>query len=259
MRPTAWDLRLAARTFAIATLVSLVIVIVEAITDERGVTPSGTGGRAIGLLPLLPIAGGVAVVIAVAPSVASGEFRALAALGFGPWRARFAAIATAITIAFAAAIGIGAGATDPSALFPPAIAANDYRVEETEEGWAFTSARRGLRVREVGSVDLLEATGAIPEVPARTGGRARVFGAALAVALAGVALALFAGTPVRRSVATTLVLLALWGSAEVLAFQAAGGFALSPLATGLPSLAMIAWVAIENHRARQLVRRESWI
>ena len=116
--------------------------LVERITDERGVAAAGTGGRSIGVLPLMPVACAVAVVIALAPMTASGELRALAALGCSPWRARLAAVLTAIAIAVASAVSFAAGGADIAALFPPAVPAGDFRVE----GPAFVSERRLLKV-----------------------------------------------------------------------------------------------------------------
>jgi hypothetical protein len=184
-----YDLRLATRTLSLSVIAALIVAIVERITDERGVAAAGTGGRSIGVLPLMPVACAVAVVIALAPMTASGELRALAALGCSPWRARFAAVATAIVIAVGSAVSFAAGAADIAALFPPPVPAGDFRVE----GSAFVSDRRRLKVYPTPEGDVLERTGPAPalsEAPPRD--RRQLFGAMSAIALAGIALTLWA-------------------------------------------------------------------
>jgi hypothetical protein len=57
----------------------------------------------------------------------------------------------------------------------------------------------------------------------------------------------------------TLLTLTGWGVSEVLVFQAAGARALHPLATAVPSLALLLLVLIEDHLARRLSRDEAWI
>ncbi len=254
MGVTPWDLRLAARTAALSAIALSIVGLVEGITDERGVAAAGTGGRAIGVLPLAPVAGAIAVVIALAPTVASGELRALAALGCSPWRARVAPVVCALSLALVAGIGIAAGAVDVAALFPPPIPASDYRIE----GDAFVSDRRRVRI---GLDDRLERTGTVPAVESTptTRDRRKRIAAATAIALAGVALALWAAAPMKRRFGRAVVTLTAWAVGEILAFQAAGAGAVPPLATALPSLILLALLAIELHLSRNLAREEGWI
>lgn len=267
MRPSPFDLRLAGRTLTLAVIASFIVSIVEAITDERGVAAAGTGGRSIGVLPLMPIACAVAVVIALAPMTTSGELRALAALGCSPWRARFAAIATAIALSGAASIVIATRGTDVAALFPPPVPAGDFRVvvperreQPVDDNVSFVSARRRIRVSATPEGDLLERTGPPPEATAGAPlDRKQILGAAAAIAFAGIALSIWAGAPIRRGVIRTLLTLTGWGVSEVLVFQAAGARALHPLATAVPSLALLLLVLIEDHLARRLSRDEAWI
>lgn len=251
-----FDLRLAMRTLTLTAIAALIVALVERITDERGVAAAGTGGRSIGVLPLMPVACAVAVVIALAPMTASGELRALAALGCSPWRARFAAVVTAIAIALGAAVSFAAGGADVAALFPPPVPAGDFRVE----GSAFVSDRRRIKVYSTPEGDVLERTGPPPSLgaaPPRD--RRQLFGAMSAIGLAGVALTLWAAAPARRGAIRMLLTLTAWTVSEVLAFQAAGARALHPLYTAAPSVALLLLVLVEDRAARTLRRDEAWI
>jgi len=256
MRPSPLDLRLAGRTVTLTVIGAVVVAIVEAITDERGVAAAGTGGRSIGVLPLMPVACAIAAVIALAPMTASGELRALASLGCSPWRARLGAIFTAIALSSTAATALAARGNDVAALFPPPVAASDFRVDT--DG-AFVSARRRIRVRATPEGDVLERTGPPPGEVATPLSRKEVLGAAVAIALAGIALTVWAAAPFRRGVIRTLLTLTAWGVSEVLIFQAAGARALHPLATATPSLALLLLVVVEDHLVRRLSRDEAWI
>ncbi len=259
MRPSPWDLRLFARTVALAGIGVLIVGIVEAMTDERGLSTAGTGGRSIGVLPLIPVAAAAAVLVALAPSSTAGELRALAALGCSPWRARLATLAAAFALSLVAAVGI-AGGRDVSALFPPPIPAGDVRVEMTPEGPTFLSARRRLRVISTAQGDVLERTGPPPTLDALApADRRQALGAASAIAFAGIALAVWAASPHRRGAIRTLLTLTAWGVSEVLVFQAAGARSVSPFVTGFPSLALLLLVFLEDRRHQRLARDEAWI
>lgn len=251
-----FDLRLATRTLTLSAIAALIVALVERISDERGVAAAGTGGRSIGVLPLMPVACAVAVVIALAPMTASGELRALAALGCSPWRARAGAALTAILLTVAAAGSFVVGASDVAALFPPPVVAGDFRVENE----TFVSDRRRVRVRFTEEGALLERTGPAPSLaPPPPRDRKQVAGAAAAIALAGIALSLWAASPARRGAIRMLLTLTAWGVSEVLAFQAAGARALHPLYTAAPSVALLFLVLIEDRFAQRLARDEAWI
>lgn len=252
-----FDLRLAMRTLTLSAIAAVIVAIVERISDERGVAAAGTGGRSIGVLPLMPVACAVAVVIALAPMTASGELRALAALGCSPWRARAGATATAIVLTLLAAGSFAAGAADVAALFPPPIVAGDFRAEP---GPTFVSDRRRVRVRFTDAGDLLERTGPAPWLaPPPPRARKQVLGATAAIAFAGIALALWAASPARRGAIRMLLTLTAWGVSEVIAFQAAGAGALHPLFTAAPSIALLVLILIEDRLAQRLARDEAWI
>ncbi|MGZ3419116.1 MAG: hypothetical protein ACXWUG_20325 [Polyangiales bacterium] len=252
-RVNAWDLRLAARTVALSAVAVFALVLIESITNERGVGTPGTSGS-IGLLPLVPIAAAIAATIAVAPAETSGELRALLALGCSPWRARAGALAVSMSFACGAGAILGIGTSDIAALFPAPIAASDYRVELSSEGPAFVSPRRGTLLR---ADDVFERA-APPTKPPPPPSRTRAAGG-LAIAAAGIALTLFGVAPVKRRAPSTLLVIALWATCEVAAFQLAGAGAITPFVTVLPSIALAAVAFFVARRASTLLREESWL
>lgn len=258
MRIAPYDLRLAARTLALAVVALAVVALVEWITDERGVATPGTGGRSIGLLPLVPIAGAIAVVVALAPAQSSGELRALAALGASPLRARLSPIVAATLLAIASALAVAGGCMDVAPLFPPSTTATDYRVEKRGDGGvAFVSERRRVRVED----DVI----AREREPKVTGDASSglpphaVAAAALTIALAGCGLAAWVGSPFRRRPLRTLVVGALYGAAQVAAFQSAGARAIPALAIVAPSILLLAVAAFEHRASARLRPEDSWI
>ena len=256
MRATPWDFRLFWRTLALSTISLMVVFVIEAITDERGLATAGTGGRSIGVLPLAPVAAAAAVLVALGPAQTAGELRAVAALGCSPWRARLAAIVAALVMTSISVVGI-AGGRDVRALFPPPIPASDVRVEQTPEGPTFVSARRRLRVT---ATEVLERTGPPPTSEAlEPSDRRQALGAASAIGLAGLALAVWAASPQRRSAVRTLLTLTAWGVSEVIVFQAAGARSVSPFLTGAPSIALLSLVLAEASLQRRLRHDEAWL
>jgi hypothetical protein len=258
LRPAPYDLRLAARTLALSGVALSVVGLIEWITDERGVATPGTGGRSIGLLPLVPVAAAIAVVVALAPAQSSGELRALSALGAPPLRARAAPIVTAALLACLAGLFVASGAMDVSPLFPPPTVASDYHVEHTAEGEVvFVSARRHTKID---SHDVLGRADDAPleAPPSPSLPRHAVAAAALAIAAAGTALALWVGSPLRSRPLRTLIVGALYGAAQVAAFQSAGARAIPALAIVVPPLFLLA-VAVFEHRAARLSRSDPWL
>lgn len=256
MRASPWDLRLFGRTLALGAIGVLIVWIIEAITDERGLAAAGTGGNSIGVLPLLPIAAAAAVLIALAPSTTAGELRALAALGCSPWRTRVPTVLAAVAMTLVSVFGIASG-RDVSALFPPPIPAGDVRVEP---GPIFVSPRRRVRVITTPEGDVLERTGPPPTL--EVGGppdRRQALGAASAIGLAGLALAVWAAAPHRRGVVRALLTLTAWGVSEVLVFQAAGARSVSPFLTAVPSLVLLAVVFVEDRLRQRLLHDEAWL
>ena len=258
MRPAPYDYRLAARTLALSLVALSVVGLIEWITDERGIATPGTGGRSIGLLPLVPVAGAIAVLVALAPAQASGELRALSALGAAPLRARAAPIVTAALLACLAGLFVAAGAMDVAPLFPPPSIASDYHVERNAQGEVeFVSARRHTVVdaRDI----LARADDAPIDQPQGSSlPRNAVAAAALAIAAAGTALALWVGSPLRNRPLRTLLVGALYGAAQVAAFQSAGARAIPAFAIVVPSLLLLI-VAVFEHRAERLSRNDPWL
>jgi hypothetical protein len=222
-----------------------VVVLVEWITDERGVASPGTGGRSIGVLPVVPLACAVAVLVALAPAATSGELRALASLGAPPWRARLAPIVTASALAVVSAIAIGAGAMDVRPLFPRSAPASDVRATTNEDGsTTFASERRHVHV---GPDEVLVRDAFVPSDATSSDlpNHARA-ATALAVALAGIALATWVSSPMRKRPIRTLLIGVCYAVGLIASFQVAGARAAPALLVLLvPSLALLGIALVE--------------
>jgi hypothetical protein len=257
MRPTPWDLRLAARTLALAVVALVAIALIEWFTSERGA--AGSSGAAIGPLPLTPVAAAVAVSIALAPARASGELRALSALGASPLRSRAAALAVAAALGLFAAAAITAGRVEASPLYPSVRPRSDWRVTSagTVEGAVtFESARRGARLLD----DRVERMPGASPAPTPEGTPPHGRGAAAAaVALASLALAAFASSPLRKRPVRTLLAAAIYGTTQVAAFQIAAARALPAFCVAAPPAALLLLVALELRGERRLDAEEAWL
>jgi len=258
MRVAPWDLRLAARTVALATVALGIVGLVEWITDERGVaSPGSSGGRSIGLVPLVPLAGAVAVAIALAPARTSGEQRALAALGASPFRVRAPATFAAIALAAIAALFVISGRIDVSPLFPSSAPASDWHVEPGSNPPSFVSTRRHAQV---------DADDVLSHTEERQGERARSIdtskrtsAAAIAIFGAGAALALWMSSPMRRKPLRTVVMGAVYGAAQVATFQSVGAGALPAIVTAIPPIALLLVAFLELRAERTLPENETWL
>ena len=243
--PSPWDLRLAARTAALSSVALLVVVLVEWITDERGVASPGTGGRSIGVLPLVPLAGAIAVLVALAPARSSGELRALASLGAPPWRGKIAPIVTASVMAVVSAIAIGAGGMDVRPLFPRSAPASDVRAATNADGsTTFSSERRHVHV---GPDDVLVRDAVVsPDASSSDLPNHARAATALAVALAGIALATWVASPKRSKPIRTLLVGVTYAVGLVASFQVAGARAAPALLVLMvPSLALFGIAMVE--------------
>ena len=244
-----WDLRLAARTAALSAVALMVVVLVEWITDERGVASPGTGGRSIGVLPLVPLAGAIAVLVALAPAVTSGELRALASLGAPPWRGRLAPIVTASALAIVSAMAIGAGAMDVRPLFPRSAPASDVRATTGADGTTtFSSERRHVHV---GADDVLVRDAMVqPDAGSSDLPNHARAATALAVALAGIALATWVSSPMRKRPIRTLLVGVAYAVGLVASFQVAGARAAPAMLVLLaPSVALLGIALLEWRRS----------
>lgn len=258
MRLSAYDVRLALRTLGLSILATSVVYLIAFVTDERGVATPGTGGRSIGVLPLVPVAAAIAVAITLAPARTAGELRALSALGVSPLRARLSPIAAAAFLSLAAGIGLFSQRIDVGPLFPPPAVASDVRVVRASSGAvAFVSDRDGIIV---GDDDVLGTLAISPSTPGPMGlpERARA-AAALTVALAGLAMALWIASPLRRRPMRTLLTGAIYGGAQIAAFQSAGAHAVPAPATALPAFVLLVVALLEHRTVRSLAREEAWM
>jgi hypothetical protein len=256
MRLAPWDVRLAARTLALALVTLVAIALIEWFTSERG-PAAGTTGAAIGPLPLAPIAAAVAVSIALVPSRSSGELRALAAMGASPLRARLAALVVAAALGLVGAIAVGTGRVDATPLYPSARPPSDWRVDVGARSEAeFVSARRRARL----AGDRFDRDPSLPELAGPDGlpphGRAA---AAFAIALAAVALATFASSPLRRRPLRSILAFAIYGATQVAAFQIVGARVLPAMVVALPPAALLLIAALELHGERRLTADEAWL
>ncbi|MBL8720178.1 MAG: hypothetical protein JNL79_29605 [Myxococcales bacterium] len=248
MPVSPWDLRLGLRTLSLSLVTVGLATVVDVVTRERGV-PGTTA--TIGVLPVVPLAVAVAAVIAIAPARSGGELTGLVALGVSPLRARAAAFFVA------AAISAGAGTLlaargEVDALFPAPAHASDYR----PEGDGFVSPRKSVRV-DAGDHLVRLPSAPAPSVPGEPAHRR--IGAGLAVALAGLALALFAVAPVKRSAVRAASTLVGYGAAQVLAFQLSGAGQLPALLSGVPGALLFGLVLVELSRATELRKPARWI
>jgi hypothetical protein len=272
MRLAPWDVRLAARTLALAVVTLVAIALIEWFTSERGAA-TGTTGAAIGPLPLAPVAAAVAVSIALVPARSSGELRALAAMGASPLRARLAALLVAAALGLVAAYAVGTGRVDATPLYPSARPPSDWRVDAgagasassassvgagdpARSGAEFVSARRRARL----AGDRFDRDPTLPELPRPEGLPAHGRGAAaLAIALAAVALATFASSPLRRRPLRSILGFALYGASQVAAFQIVGARMLPAAAVVIPPAALLLLAMLELHGERRLSADEAWL
>lgn len=261
MRLAPWDVRLAARTLALALVTLAAIALIEWFTSERGAA-AGTTGAAIGPLPLAPVAAAVAVSIALVPARSSGELRALAAMGASPLRARLAALVVAAALGLVGAIAIGTGRVDATPLYPSPRPPSDWRVvgggggSEARAQAEFVSARRRARL----AGDRFDRDPSLPELAKPEGlpphGRAA---AAIAIGLAAVALATFAASPLRRRPLRSILAFAIYGATQVAAFQIVGARALPAAVVAIPPAALLLLAMIELHGERRLSADEAWL
>jgi hypothetical protein len=114
-RVTPFDLRSFGRSFAIASVVTLLGVAVMISTDgEQG----ASGSRIARLGALAPVFGAMGSALALAQARARGELLALSCLGVRPWRAHVGAWLAAFLFGIAGALGAVAQPSALDSLFP---------------------------------------------------------------------------------------------------------------------------------------------
>ena len=214
----AWDRRLGARAAGIACVVTVVILMVVAATDEGGPWPQRLGMTAA----LAPVAGALGALASVRIAAARGELRALAAMGAGPLRATLGAViggaAVGIVGPFAAAVGLA----DLASLFPRPPAAHAWILE----GSGLRETTLGITVDASGTLGLgARAAASLPPVPPGATGLA-----VLALVLSAVVGPAWlvrgeGGSPARRAAVGAAAI-----AAAIAAFQMVAAGRLSPWA-----------------------------
>jgi hypothetical protein len=197
---TSWDARAFVRALGIGALSLLVAWLVTAATDEGSVPWGERAGRT---LPMTPVCAAVGTWLALLPSRAKGEVRALAALGRAPWQNALGATAGGAATALAAAAMMAAsGAVDVRGFYPTARHATEYRFEPStpqasEHGnGGFVDSSDGWRIEADGTLTPPK-EGSQSGAPANEGVPAHGRAAAASVtALAGIALPLVASAAV---------------------------------------------------------------
>jgi len=243
---TRWDLLVWARAAAASTMALGVAWLVAAATDEGGVSWGARAGRT---LPLTPVCAALGVWAALAPVRARGEARALAAIGRSPAQVSGAAIAGAASVAFVAAIAIGAvRGVDVTGFYPTVTHARAWEWHDP----VFVDAARGLRVAPDGTPEhrAETAVAVTPEAVPRHGRIA----AALAMAVAGIAVPMLVALTVvvgragarrdradRYERAAFVVVSGCAVVASILCFQAAAARLLPAMTGVLPSAALLAF------------------
>jgi hypothetical protein len=242
IRPTSWDVRVAAATVALGALLFGVACVIGAATDEGSVR---WATRAARTLPVVPLLGAAVTYLALRRARRRGELLALETLGCSPSRAAafVVAAATALSVAAAACVvGFRGGAVE--AFFPRAAAPTD--VHPVADG--FADDARGVHIAPGGEMS------AAPKKASEPAGRARGRAAAAAVVLLalGAALPLLTARAERggqgRAVAAAAVTCVLC----VFLLQAAAAGRAPPALACVPAVALLVFAAL-----RYVERREA--
>jgi hypothetical protein len=239
---TRWDLSVLGRAAGGAILGLALVALITAASDEGGLTSVERIGRA---LPVSPVCAALGVWGALGQVKARGETLALAALG------RSFRLIGAPAVAGALAVCLASGAAIASV--PSVDVASFYPIASHPPSWewrdgAFVDAAHGLQMQADGTIGLSQArSGVTSRVAIPPHGR---LAAALATALAGVALALFAAKallePYGRFVDGSASILA--AVVTVVLFQAAAARAAPAWISPIPAAAL-ALFATKRYRA----------
>lgn len=225
MKLSAWDLRLAARAFGVASVAALVALLVIVTTDDG----ASWARRAAMWGAIAPVAGAVGVIAALRVASARGELLALSAIGAQPGRAQAGAVVGGVVLALAGPVVLSSGFADQSALFPEPIEARAWVESDAPgEGGASLPAPRslleitmGVRVERGGRVTFLD-EGAAPPVGAALQRRTLASSSSRAAIAATFAVALCAfACPIWVAVRSSLLRKAIVGLIAVFALIAA--------------------------------------
>ncbi len=210
--PTAWDRRVARSALAGALVMTLLALLVTAVTDEGGVPWAERASRASAALPLCVA---VAAALALRGRRTRGELLALSSLGVGPARRELPAIVGALGVCAVAALAVAMSpAFVPSAFFP----AERAPVTFVREAGAFV-AEGGVRITDDGRILRPNAPVPPPSPAAAHGVRAegRRGMVAAVLMLLGAALAVLGARGSLRAREVVLVVAA--SGAEILTFH----------------------------------------
>ena len=112
----------------------------------------------IGVVPIVPIVGAIAVAGALAAVRRAGEQRALEALGVSPMRVARGAVAIAIGASSLAALSILSGMVAVDPMFPKSPQPGAWRVNDgSTPGAVFVAPARGLAVDSEGKLSFVAA------------------------------------------------------------------------------------------------------
>lgn len=248
---TRWDLAVLGRAAGGAILGLTLVALITAASDEGGVSSLERIGRA---LPVSPVCAALGVWGALGQVKARGETLALSALGRSFRQIGAPAVAGALAVCLASGVAIAsARSVDVASFYPIASHPPSW---EWRDG-AFVDATHGLQMQADGTIGLSkERSGAaFSRVSIPPHGR---IAAALATALAGVALALFAAKallePYGRFVDAAACILA--AIVTVVLFQAAAARATPAWVSPIPAAAL-AIFAIRRYRASRVSGRRA--
>jgi hypothetical protein len=149
---TAFDRSLFLRTLGVTGILLVAALGVVLLTDEPGSTAAMRVARVAAFTPAVTV---VAALLCLEQARDRGELRALAALGFAPWRAARGATFAGWLLGAVAALLLVSGWADPSSLFPVLPEPHGWRL--VEDRWV--EALRGVAVAPDGSLVLGSATG----------------------------------------------------------------------------------------------------
>jgi hypothetical protein len=240
---TRWDLAVLGRAAGGAILGLTLVALITAASDEGGLSSLERIGRA---LPVSPVCAALGVWGALGQVKARGETLALSALGRSFRQIGAPAVAGALAVCLASGVAIASvRSVDVASFYPIATHPPSW---EWRDG-AFVDAAHGLRMQADGTIGLLKERSAATFSRVSIPPHGRI-AAALATALAGVALALFAAKallePYGRLVDASACILA--AIVTVVLFQAAAARATPAWVSPIPATAL-AIFAIRRYRA----------
>jgi hypothetical protein len=229
---TKWDGRTVRRALSVSAVALLVAWLVTAATDEGNISWPERAGRA---LPVAPVCAALGAWLALAPSRARGELRALASLGRSPWENSRAAVMGGAAIATIAGAAIAWVPRLDAAGFYPEVG---LTAELSFDGTAFLDRDNGWRIAADGALLRSDVLPTTRESRIPPHGRAV---AGLATAVIGLALALVVARSERRGL--WLLASILGGAVTLLLFQAAGARRLGASWALLPPLFLLVMAA----------------